>query len=367
MDLWGENVLAVGHNGVIYEYEPGAAKFLPVANAPTATSLVVDDNRRVFALGANDIPNRLSWSTQEDNTVWTAAVNNTAGGFILNTQSQLICGARGRGLTFIWSETDLFGIFPTYNALVYGQERLGANCGAVSQNAAVVVGEVAYWMGRDGFYMFNGQVQRLECDIHDFVFGKADSGSSSDFNALQRAKVHVRHNTMFDEIWFCYPSGENTENNRVAIFNYRTNTWTKANLARTAWCDRGAFDFPMGLAPDGKIYRHEFGSSDNGLPMGSYVQSAPFELGNGDQIQHVRSFWPDARMNLGSGLLLLTLKNAPHGPGFTAGPFPFSQSTQRINLAKAGRQLALRLMAGSPGDHWEVGEPRVELTAGGGR
>jgi hypothetical protein len=116
------------------------------------------------------------------------SATNKAGGFTLNTVSQLQCGARGRGVTFVWSDTDLFGFFPTYNQFVYGYERLGQNCGAASPNAAVVVGEVAYWMGVDGFYCYDGQVQRLDCDFTTTCSGTRQR-RGRDFNIEQRVKV----------------------------------------------------------------------------------------------------------------------------------------------------------------------------------
>lgn len=367
LDMWGSDVVAVGWDGVICDYTAGDAMFVPVANAPTARAIVVTDERMLMALGAGGIPNRIEWCDQEDNTNWTPAATNTAGGFTLNTASALKCGARGRGITFVWSETDLFGFYPTFNQFVYGYERLGQNCGACSTNAAVVVGEVAYWMGVDGFYCFQGQVQRLECDIYDFVFGNPDAGVAADFNLTQRNKVHVRHNTMFDEIWFSYPSGQSNECDRIAIFNYRTGTWSKASIARTAWCDRSAFQLPFGLGPDGTLYEHEIGHSDNGGLINSYIESGPFELGNGDAVQQIRSFWPDARMYDGSAELLLRLRNTARGAEFTKGPYVFTAATERIMLATVARQMAITIRAAEPGDHWELGEPRVEITPGGGR
>jgi hypothetical protein len=367
MDMWGENVVAVGHDGVVVEYSAGDAAFVPIVGAPSAHALVVTDERRLMLLGADGEPNRVQWSTQEDNTIYTASATNSAGGFTLNTVSKLQCGARGRGVTFVWSETDLFGFFPTFNQFIYGYERLGQNCGACSPNSAVVVGEVAYWMGVDGFYCYQGQVQRLECDIHDFVFGNPDAGVAANFNLMQRVKVHVRHNTMFDEIWFSYPSGQSSECDRVAIFNYRTGAWSKASIARPAWADRGAFSLPMGLDPDGAIYEHEVGHTANGALIESYIESAPMELGNGDLVQQVRSFWPDARMYEGRAELLLRLRQSPRGAEFTKGPYVFTPSTERIMLATVARQLAIQVRATEPGDHWELGEPRVEITAGGSR
>jgi hypothetical protein len=339
----------------------------PIVGAPTARALVVTDDRILMLLGAGGIPNRIEWSDQENNAVYTPSATNKAGGFTLNTVSQLQCGARGRGVTFVWSDTDLFGFYPTYNQFVYGYDRLGQNCGACSPNAAVVVGEVPYWMGVDGFYKYDGQVNRLDCDVQDFVFGDLDNGIAADFNIEQKVKVHVRFNTLFDEVWFSYPSGLNSECNRVVTFNIKNGTWSRAGLTRTAWCDRGAFALPMGMDAAGSIFEHEVGRTGDGQQIDSYVESAPFELGNGDNVQQIRSFWPDMRQGSGKVALLLKLQMTPRGMPVVKGPIVFDAQTERIYLSCVARQLAVRLEGFAPGDYWELGTPRVEITAGGGR
>lgn len=365
-DMWGDYVVAVGYDGVVCQYD-GTGLMAPIVGAPSAHSLVVTDERILMLLGANGIPNRIQWSDQEDNANYTPAATNKAGGFTLNTVSQLQCGARGRGITFVWSETDLFGFYPTYNQFVYGYERLGQNCGACSMNAAVVVGEVAYWMGVDGFYSYDGQVQRLECDVQDYVFGDPDNGVAADFNIEQRAKVSVRVNTTFDEVWFSYPSSESTECDRVIIYNFRNATWTKAHLSRTTWCDRGAFALPMGFGPDGVAYEHEVGHAAAGGQIDSYVECSPFELGNGDAVQQIRSFWPDMRQGIGSALLFLKLRMSPRGQEVVKGPYLFTGQTERIYLQSVARQLSFRIESATPGDYWELGQPRLDISAGGGR
>jgi hypothetical protein len=366
MDMWGEYVVAVGYDGVVCQYT-GTGVLAPIAGAPSARSLVVTDERILMLLGANGIPNRIQWSDQEDNSNYTPDATNKAGGFTLNTVTQLQCGVRGRGVTFVWSDTDLFGFSPTYNQFVYSYERLGQNCGAASQNAACIVGEVPYWMGVDGFYCYDGQVQRLDCDINDYVFGDPSNGVAADLNIDQRNKVHVRVNTLFEEIWFSYPSAGSTECDRLAIFNYRNGTWSKAHLARTAWCDRGAFALPMALDPNAALFEHEVGHFANGGQIDSYVECSPIELGNGDVVQQIRSFWPEMRQGNGTINLLLKMRQTPRGPEFVRGPFPFTADTQRVLLSAVARQMAVRIEATAPGDYWELGQPRVEITAGGGR
>ena len=366
MDMWGDYLVAVGWDGVVCQWT-GAGLLAPIVGAPSAYALVVTDERILMLLGANGIPNRVQWSDQENNAVYTADATNKAGGFTLNTVGQLLCGARGRGVTFVWSETDLFAFFPTFNQFVYGYERLGQNCGAASRNSAVVVGEVAYWMGIDGFYCYDGQVRRLECDLQDYVFGDPDNGVAADFNIEQRVKVHVRANTLFEEIWFSYPSADGNECNRIITFNYRNGTWSRHVMNRTAWCDRGAFALPIGLSSDATVYEHEIGHSANGEQIDSWVESAPFELGNGDRVQQIKSFWPDLRQGSGKVALTMKLSMTPRGQEFFKGPISFDAQVERIYLAAAGRQMSIRLEGAAPGDFWELGLPRIDVQAGGGR
>jgi hypothetical protein len=366
MDMWGDFLVAVGHDGVVCQYD-GTGVLAPIVGAPTARALVVTDDRILMLLGAGGIPNRIEWSDQENNAVYTPSATNKAGGFTLNTVSQLAV-RRPWPRRYVRVERHRsVRLLPDLQPIRLWLRRLGQNCGACSPNAAVVVGEVPYWMGVDGFYKYDGQVQRLDCDVQDFVFGDLDNGIAADFNIEQKVKVHVRFNTLFDEVWFSYPSGLNSECNRVVTFNIKNGTWSRAGLTRTAWCDRGAFALPMGMDAAGSIFEHEVGRTGDGQQIDSYVESAPFELGNGDNVQQIRSFWPDMRQGSGKVALLLKLQMTPRGMPVVKGPIVFDAQTERIYLSCVARQLAVRLEGFAPGDYWELGTPRVEITAGGGR
>lgn len=362
-DSWGEIVIgSYSANGVMYEYAAGEDKFTPVANAPTCRSVIVTDERYIFAIGANGEPASIKWCDQEDRNTWTPLATNRAGGYFMQTETRLQCGRRVRGGVLVWSETDLWVFFPLSNSLVYGYERAGTNCGVLSPHAAVVVGEVAYWMSQDGFYAYDGIVRRLECDIYDYVFG-----ALADINLTQRVKFQAKHNSLFEEIWFFYCSSGSNEIDRAAVFNYRNGTWTKCTLPRTTWHDRGVFDRPIAIGVDGKVFRQELGHSADGALIPSYVKSHPIELRGGNRAQHISAFWPDAQMGGGSAILDLEVRFTPQAPPMMFGPYTFTGDTERIMLSVAARQVAIRIGAANPGDHWELGEPRFEIGAGGKR
>jgi len=260
----------------------------PLANAPVDNeSVVVTEERFVFALGAGGNPRKVQWCDREDNTTWTPAVTNEAGDLELNTSGALMKGMRVRGQTLLLTTRDAHVanyIGPPY---VYGFERVGTSCGLAAREAAVVVDAGAFWMGANSFYTYNGSsVSELPCDVSDYVF--------NDMNRAQISKAFGMSNAMFGEIWWFYPSAAETENNRYVVFNYVEGTWYIGELDRTAGADRGAFRQPMmAKASDKKIYEHEVGLEYDSLVP--FAESGPFRIGTGDQVMAVTEMLPDEK------------------------------------------------------------------------
>lgn len=364
LDLFGN--VAIGcysGTGVIYEYvDAGGAIMAPVTNAPSANAIVVSDERHVFALAARGDPYRVEWSHREDRTVWTPATTNRAGGYSMQATSQFQCGKRCRGLVLAWTQTELFAFAPVANSTVYARDRLGTNCGVMGPNSAAVItdqgGEVAYWFGRESFYAYDGLVRRLDCDLQDYVF--------EDLNMVQRVKFYAATNSLFSEVWFFYCSSASNEIDRAVVFNYRNGTWSKAGLARLAWLDVGIFALPLAIDASGNIYQHEDGESANGAAMGSYWLSAPVTVGAGERFAEIEAFFPDMDPASGACDLSVIARDHPGAADVVYGPYAFSPSTERVDLAIAANQLQFKV-AGSAAAFWEIGAPRISLQGGDGR
>ena len=62
---------------------------------------------------------------------------------------------------------------------------------------------------------------------------------------------------MFGEIWWYYPSGGSTENDRYVVLNYVEGTWYIGELDRAAGSTAVRFRQPiLAKASDKKIYEH---------------------------------------------------------------------------------------------------------------
>jgi len=357
LDTWGENLVGCTEDdGKIYEWAlaTGTAAAV-VTNAPTSNrSLIVTAERFLFALGAGGNPRKIQWSDREDNTTWTPAATNEAGDLELETSGQVMKGVRVRGQTLILTSTDAHAanyIGPPY---VYGIERVGASCGLIAKEAVAVVDAGAFWMGAHAFYAYTGgAVQEIQSDVSDYVF--------NDMNRAQISKAFAVTNSNFGEIFWFYPSGSATENDRYAAYNYIENTWYTGDLARTAGVDRGAFRQPLwASADDFKIYEHEIGFNyDNLTP---FAESGPIMLGSGNVVASVVEMIPDEKTQ---GDVSVTFKTRfyPNGTERDYGPFDMSLPT---SMRFTGRQVRLRIDGETLGD-WRVGINRLDVVAGGRR
>ena len=241
LDNFGQYLVGVHYDtGTLVEWQLGSsAVAAPVANAPTNNlGLVVTEERFIFLLGAGGEPRKIQWCDKEANTTWTAAATNEAGDFTLQTTGQIMQGLNTRGQTLIITDSDAFSAKYLGPPYVYGFNRVGTSCGAVSRMSAVDTDMGAFWMGQKGFFGFDGNsVKELPCEVHDYVF--------DDINVNQQSKIWALSNTEFSEVWWFYPSANSLEIDRYVALDLLENHWLIGNLSRTGGVPRGVFRTPI--------------------------------------------------------------------------------------------------------------------------
>ena len=354
---WGERLLAQNaDDGKIYEWSlnTGTPAAL-LSNAPTNNeAIVVTAERFVFALGAGGNPRKVQWSDREDNNTWTAATTNEAGDLELATAGTIMAGVNVRGGTLILTSRDSFYAVYQGPPYVYGIERVGTASGLAAPLACVAVDQGAVWMGVNSFFIYNGSsVSELNSEVSDYVF--------TDINKSQISKVFGVSNSLYNEVWWFYPSSGSTENDRYVVFNYSENTWYIGDLDRTAGVDRGAFRQPMlADASDRHIYEHEVGFDYSGLTP--FAETGPFRIGTGDNVISVTELIPDEK-NQGDVNAIFKSRFYPNGTERSYGPYSLTNPT---SVRFTGRQLRLRVEGQNLTD-WRVGINRVSAVAGGRR
>ena len=244
-----------------------AGKHIPVktllttvssSNAFTIAFGATPYNPYEFSTEANFDPLLIRWSDQDNPFEWVPEVTNQSGEQRLSNGSEIITAVNTRQEILVWTDTALYSMQYLGPPYVFGINLLMDNLSIASQNAAITVNNVTYWMGSDRFYMYSGRVDTLPCTLRQFVFGR--------INKNQISQVICGSNEGFNEIWWFYPSENSTTNDSYVIFNHLENTWYYGGLTRTAWLDTQLNQYPIAAySTDRRYIKSLFVSSDNYL------------------------------------------------------------------------------------------------------
>jgi hypothetical protein len=344
LDSFGQILVAcLTADGKLYSSTPNA-QAAQIANSPTnCRALVVTPERFLFALGAGGDPRLVQWPDQQSLTNWTISAATQAGNFPLQTSGRLVAGRRTARETLLWTDDDLWSAIYIGGVLVYAFQQRGTNCGLIGPNAACVADGAAYWMGNGQFFVYDGAVRPIPCEVRDTVFG--------DFASAQQAKVQAIPVPQFSEVWWFYPSASQTgtENDHYVSYNYRSGFWMTGTLGRAAGVGAGVFTTPQLWDSNGFLYSHEQPASAGWGTLVPYVESGPFELGQfdssrmsitaGDRMLRVQRLISD-ELILGNVTGTIYAAKYPTDTETVAGPFALTAPTSpRIT----GRYFRLRL------------------------
>ena len=331
----------------------GTSAATALANAPSADAVVVTEQGFVVALGAGGSPRSLRTSNLREPTVWTPATTNQARDFTIQTSGKIMAGQQVRGGTLIFTDEDLHlltytGTGPLFHRL----EKIPGSRGLVARNAKASVGTNCFFMGSTNFWVYNGFIQALPCDVEDDVF--------KNINRAHISKVQCFHNADEQEIWWLYPRGSATENSHYVIYNYSQQHWNHGELDRACGIGPGGgFDLPL-MCEGADVFTHETGFSYGGvLP---FARGGPLELGEGDQVLEAYQMVPDEG-TAGDMEVTVYTRFYPNGTEYTFGPY---QSDNPMGVRFSGRQAAMELTA-TAGADWRMGSYRVDTQPGGER
>lgn len=369
LDTWGEDLLANPRGGKLYLWdasEPVGSRAYAVTAAPSVVDFTVvsQQDRHAFALGTTDVltgvynPLLVRWCSQEDLNDWAVSATNTAGFKELRPGTRLMGGVNTKNGLLIWSDNAAHLAQYIGPPFTFGFQELGTGLGLIAPNAGVDLNGVVYWMSRDNFFRFDGQVRPLPPDIRKDVF--------DDFNRTQAIKVYAGTNREFDEVIWLYPSANSQEIDRYALFNARENVWAWGNFTWTAWADRGVFpNILTASGADARIYDHELQGyyEANGAPMNSWVESGFFDIEGGGQMMYTDKLVPDTEFDGPGGYIdiYLQLRKYPNGQAMLRGPYRVLADTKFVSPRGRGRQAAITVAASTGTARWRLGAMRVAL------
>jgi hypothetical protein len=405
LQLWnqmnfGQNLLFGPRGGGIYYWDAATSLTTRGVNLTTLgdaetpvvqNSLTVSDvSRFVIVFGTND-PNALDpnaldpmfirWSDQEDPFTWIPAVTNQAGSLRLSHGSEIIANVQTRQEIVVFTDSSVYSLQYLGPPYVWGSQLLGDNISIISPNAATQASGIVYWMGVDKFYMYDGRVQTLNCDLRRYVF--------QDINLDQSAQVFSGTNEGFNEVWWFYCAAGETEVSRYVVYNYAERIWYYGTMGRTAWLDSGLQPSPLAATYSYNLVSQEQGLDDNetvtAVALDAYISSSEFDIGDGHNFGFIWRVLPDLTFedsvnsptgaapsvtmtlyglaNSGSGVTSSASQPVAKGSSYVI----TEEFTGQIFTRMRGRQMIFKIGSNQIGTAWQLGAPRIDIRPDGRR
>jgi hypothetical protein len=402
--MWGEILIGCcDSDGRIWYWNPSATDpltrdaLIVNAYAPTQnTSILVSKERHLVAFGAGGNPQKIQWSTSEDystatsstNNAWYPTVTNSAGSFEIDTTGKIKSAIKVADIILVNTDLDCHEMRYIGPPYIYSRRMIAGSCGIISRQAIAAVTGFAAWMSYDGtFFIYDGSVRALPCDVSKHI--------SDDMNQVQAAVFYASANSLNNEIWWFYVSSAGSDIDRYVIWNYAENWWSIGELERTAFTDIGVFTNPLGISSDGYIYEHEkervgsvergagvqdpssltlLSQNDRTLSFGldssstnemTFAETGAFEIGVGERFANVKTMMTDSIA--GDNALSFKVYSALNADSTETVSSSYSLGTDGYtHLRETGRHLRLKIQAPFDQD-FEVGPCRVQVSAGGKR
>jgi hypothetical protein len=414
---FGEVLVATIANGKTFTWNAGAANptgtraststsGFETTNNPTATrvTLISPTTRHLIHFGTEvtiGSPTTqddmlIRFSVDEDINNYTPEATNTAGTQRLQDGTKIMGSLVAKENILVWTDNALYAMKFVGAPFTFGFEQVGTNCGLIGKNAAIEIDGVAYWMGNNGFFSFDGTVNTLPCSVEDFIY--------DDIDTTKGQQICAGINNLFTEVVWWYPTASSAFNDRYVVYNYGQDnaglpmgnwyTGTNTNSIRTTWIDSLVYPKPYATAYNSTatgtfpviqgetglgqtvLFEHEIGT-DQVNPDGSttaltsFIESFSFSLQK-DQSEvflAMRRFLPNFKVLLGNNQVTISVKDFPADPSAatTLSPFTITSSTTKVDTRARGRYANIKIENTGAGESWRFGTFQVDLQPDGRR
>ena len=396
-DNFGEDLIFNNKDGRIYYWDASkgvTSRAIELGNLGNATEvptiatkvMVSEADRHILAFGCNPVgsdiqdPLLIRFSSQENPADWLPKATNTAGDIRLGQGSEIIAALKTSRQVLVFTEHSLHTLQFIGPPFTFGESLVADNIRIIGPNAGIAINDRVYWMGQNNFYVYDGRVQTIPCTVRQFIF--------ANLNRAQSYKVYAGSFSWNNEVWWFYPSEDGTECDRYVVFNYLDNVWYYGTMNRSAWLEPGtaARSYPYAAIGDGNLYKHEIDglfddtSTNPSTPINAYVESADFDIADGDQFMLVRRIIPDLTYE-DSVSTNPTTTFSVKSRDFTSGEptqtvsgnvvrtisTPVEKYTDQLYLRARGRSMAVRVESDELGTMWRLGAPRLDARPDGKR
>lgn len=181
--------------------------------------------------------NRVRFSTtalsNQVPSTWDETDVTESAGFndLVQMKTPIVDGATLGSNFLVYSSDQVWLMEFVGGSFIFNFRKLFDDAGVISQNCVVEVEGKHYVFDFDDIYITDGNTRRSICDgrVRDYIFNGIDY--------TNKGSCFVLHNAAFEEIYFCYHTGDDLavfedgdKCNRAAVYNYREDTWSFQDL-----------------------------------------------------------------------------------------------------------------------------------------
>jgi len=367
LDNWGEDLVACPRGQGIYVWDKSAglgtrAAIVSQAPATNLRVLVSEQSRQIISLGAHtgsaSDPLFIAWCDSEDYTNWTPDIDNTAGDDRVDQGSEIVTGVQTRGGVLIFTDTGAHIMQQVGYPDIYDIRKTGGSISIAGPSAAIDVAGIVFAMGKTNFYIYDGTLRVLPCDVWTKIFDAEKSDVA--LNMTQASSVVCSYVKDFNEIWWFYPSGSSSVNDRYVVYNHVEGVASFHDFSPFA-------SKPYGFDSNGLYYTHEDGVNADTAAMVSYIQSGYVDIGREDQLLHLSKLIPDFDRLTGSVYVTLYGKKWPQSAPYSKGPYAVNSSSDEIGARIRARHVALYLLQNGLNESFRMGSWRARVRPDGER
>jgi hypothetical protein len=311
-------------------------------------------------------PLLIRWCDVGDPTTWIGTAVNQAGSYRIPDGSTIVAAIQTQQQAIFWTDTSVWSMQYIGTPLVYSFNKIASGVGAISSKAVGSLNNAIFWMSPSQFNMLSAQgVVSIPCSVWDVVF--------QNLNTNYLANIRCAPNSLFNEVWWFYPSSASGsgENDSYVKYNVTTQTWDYGSLGRSAWIDQSVLGSPIGAGTDLTVYQHEIGNNAGANAMTPSFETGYFSLAEGDQMVFIDQMWPDFKWgdyNQPSNASVQITFFGTNYPGDTPtqyGPYTVTQGTEYISTRIRNRLLAFQVSSNDSGSFWRLGNIRYRFQPDG--
>jgi len=384
-DVFGDDLVFNPRLGGVYFWDEsagGRAQSLSDLNpsgSPPVNALQVmvsDVDRHVICFGATPLggsgidPLLVRWSDQENALNWVPSATNTAGGQVLSTGTKIIGAVKTRQEILIFTDEGVQSMRFIGPPFVFSFSLVSQNLSMISPRAASSVADAVYFMDLDGFYVYQGSIQRIPCSVHSYVF--------RNLNRDQAFKAFSYNNPDYSEVTWFYPIGTgNTEATSYVTYNYVENTWAIGTMDRSAFISAQTKEYPVGAGVDVEnlnqnyVYNHEFGFDADGEELVAFAETGGFDLTDGNSFSFGKRFIPDFKFtgtpSFANMNVVIKGRDFPLEDFSDLSSSTITSSSTQAHVRTRSREVAIKISSSGVGYGWVLGDMRFEFRTDGRR